>query len=116
MAEGSLVTIESLGKHGLATISCEKVGQREAQVIEGEIRAALPKHGWRMLIDASRITVLASMGLGTLVTLHKLSSQNGGAIVIYGLQSEIVGLMKLTHLDRILKLVKAREDAGKLLG
>lgn len=115
MSDAALVKLERAPKHLLATITCEKVGQREAQVIEGEIRGAAPGQAWRVLVDASNVGMLASMGLGMLVSLHKSAGEAGGRVVIFGFREELLGLLKVTHLDRVLKIVKTKEDALKLL-
>jgi anti-anti-sigma factor len=116
MSDASLIQIDPAASFVVAKITCEKVGQREAQIIEAEVKnAAAPKH-WRILMDVSNVTLLASMGLGMLVTLHKVSASSGGRLVIFGMREELAGLLKVTHLDKVLKIVKTREDAQKALG
>lgn len=116
MPDAALIQIEPAASFNVAKITCEKVGQREAQVIEAEVKTAAPSKHWRVVMDVSTVTLLASMGLGMLVTLHKTCAAGGGRLVIYGMSNELAGLLKVTHLDKVLKIVKTRDDAVKALG
>ena len=100
----------------LGHVTAEKVGARESQIIEQEIRAAAPGRKWKIVLDLKDVTVLASMGLGALVSLHKTCSQEGGRLVVCGLRDDILQVMKITHLDRILKVAKDREAGLKMIG
>lgn len=115
MSEGSLVKIEVAPAFVVATVMCEKVGQREAQVIECEVRAMAGQRQWKVLIDVSNVGMLASMGLGSLVSLHKAAGEGGGRVVIFGMRNELASLLKVTHLDKVLKIVKTRDEAAKAL-
>jgi anti-sigma B factor antagonist len=99
----------------VASVKCEKVGAREAQIIEGELRKAAPVKKWKMVLDMSDVAVLASMGLGALVTMHKECTKGGGKLVVCGLRPDLLQLLKITHLDRVLKIVGDRDAAMKTL-
>lgn len=115
MTEGSFVQIDSTGLNLLARVQCQKVGSREAQVIENELRAAAASRKWRIVLDLGEVTLLASMGLGMLVSMHKACAQNGGKLIICGLRGELMSLLKITHLERVLKIVSDRDTAAKAL-
>src|SRR5580765_7428479 len=115
MSEGSFVQLDSTGLNLLAHVQCQKVGSREAQVIENELRAAAPARKWRIALDLADVTLLASMGLGMLVSMHKACAQNGGKLIICGLRPEIMSLLKITHLERVLKIVADKDTATKAL-
>jgi anti-anti-sigma factor len=53
------------------------------------------------------------MGLGMLVTMHKEASANGGRLAICGLRPEITQLLRITHLERVLKIHPDRDAALK---
>lgn len=114
MAESSThLAIETTDRAVVGIVRTEKVGGREAQILETELRKAAPARQWRLVIDLSDVTLLASMGLGLLVTLHKEASNNGGRVAICGLRPEIVQLLKVTHLERVLKIYADRDAALK---
>jgi anti-sigma B factor antagonist len=107
------LALQNTDKVIVALVRCEKVGSREAQIIETDLRKAAPERKWRMVIDLTDVTLLASMGLGMLVTLHKEAGNNGGKLAICGLQPDIVQLLKVTHLERVLKIHPDRDAALK---
>ena len=116
MAEGAYVTILPMTTCVVCHITSEKVGAREAGIIEQEARGAGPGKKWKMIVDLKDVTMLASMGLGVLVSLHKSCAAEGGRLIVCGLREDIVQLMKLTHLERILKIAKDRDAAVKMMG
>lgn len=113
MSDSTHLAIQNTDKAMLAVVRCEKVGGREAQILESDLRKAAPDRKWRMVIDLGEVTLLASMGLGMLVTMHKEAAANGGKLAICGLKPEIVQLLKVTHLERVLKIHPDREAALK---
>ncbi|MFN7020643.1 MAG: STAS domain-containing protein [Phycisphaerales bacterium] len=109
----SHLTLDKTDRAIVAAIRTEKLGQREAQIIESELKSAAPSRQWRLALDLSEVTLLASMGLGMLVTLHKECSNNSGRLAIFGLSPDIQQLLKITHLERILKVAPDRDAAVK---
>lgn len=119
MADGAYLTIVPHASCLIAHITSEKVGARESQIIEQEIKAAagsVAGRKWRIVMDLKDVTMLASMGLGMLVSMHKLCAAEGGRLVVCGLREDILQLMKITHLERILKIAVDREAALKMIG
>jgi len=97
----------------VARIECEKLGEREAQVVQNEITEAAARCKWRLVLDLSQIMLLPSVGLGTIVSLNSAARGGGGKLVVFGLNDELLGVLKLTHLDRLLTIAKNREKALK---
>jgi len=117
MPDGAYVNILPHTSCVLCHVTCEKVGAREAQVIEQEVRGAAGTavKKWAIVMYLKDVTLLASMGLGMLVSLHKSCASSGGKLVVCGLQGEILSLLKVTHLDRILKIAPDKDGALKLM-
>ena len=61
----------------LGTVRCEKIGAREAQILEKELDTLAPSRGWRVVLDMAEVTMVASMGLGLLVSAHKKAKAAG---------------------------------------
>jgi anti-anti-sigma factor len=119
MADGAYLTLYPHASCLIAHVTSEKVGARESQIIEQELRAAAGSSAgkkWRIVLDMKDVTMLASMGLGMLVSMHKLCAAEGGKLVVCGLKDDILQLMKITHLERILKIAPDRETAIKMVG
>lgn len=109
----TFLAVEKTDRALIASLLCEKVGQREAQILEAELKTAAPSRQWRLALDLTAVTVLASMGLGMLVTMHKECSAKGGRFAIFGLNGEISQLLKITHLERVLKIAADKDAAVK---
>lgn len=115
MSEATFITFEDVAARTLGTVTCEKIGAREAQVLETELRAAGPRCAWKMGLDLAAVYVMASMGLGMLVSVHKACKEHKGVLAIYNLRPEIIDVLKITHLHKVLKIVDSRDDALKVI-
>ncbi|GMV24600.1 MAG: hypothetical protein AMXMBFR58_06310 [Phycisphaerae bacterium] len=116
LIQSTYVTCELVGNTVVGTILVEKIAERESQIIQTELGQSAAPYGWRLALDASHLTMLPSVGLGALVSLNKTCKANGGRLVIFNLAPEIHEVMKLTHLDRVVTIVKDKEAALKLVG
>jgi anti-sigma B factor antagonist len=63
------------------------------KVIEGGV-------GGKLILDFSLVGFIDSSGLGALVSVLKAMNGNGG-IAIAGANSTVMGLLKLTRMDRV---------------
>jgi anti-sigma B factor antagonist len=55
----------------------------------------------KIIIDCERLTYISSWGLGVLLRLHKRAKSAGGEVKIAAVHSRIVGVLNITHLNRI---------------
>jgi len=102
----AFVTIDESGKAPVARITCPSIGQREAPIIETELSALGVRTGWRFALDLTDVGMIASLGLGMLITVTRLTSTSKGKIAMFGLNRELMDLIKITKLDRLLPLAK----------
>jgi anti-anti-sigma factor len=66
----------------------------------------------QLILDFSKVEALASQAIGIIVNLHKqVSSVAGGKLVLCGVSPQLTQLLKITRLDRLLKVVKTQKDA-----
>ncbi|MBX3386931.1 MAG: STAS domain-containing protein [Phycisphaeraceae bacterium] len=115
MSESTFINFEVVGVRIVGTITCEKIGAREAQVLETELRNAGARCAWKMALDLSAVYVMASMGLGMLVSMHKACKEHKGVLAVYGVRPEILDVLKITHLHKVLKIVDSRDEAIKVI-
>ncbi|MBK7405430.1 MAG: STAS domain-containing protein [Phycisphaerales bacterium] len=108
------VDFEHSGLAIIARLVPSKVTEREAAVIRDEIVAAGPAAAWRVAVDLSDVTLLASAGLGALLTINKSCRAGGGQLAIFGLGEDILGMMKIARLDKVLQIKPDRESALKV--
>ncbi len=115
MTEASFVSVEKADNGAVAKIVCPTVGQREAPIIEQELLAAGPSHGWRIAIDMADVGMLTSVGIGALVTINKKCRDGKGRMVLFGLNDTIMEVLKLTRLDKLFPIKNDRDAALKAL-
>jgi anti-sigma B factor antagonist len=106
------VQIEERGAVTIARILWEKVSARETETLQPEILASL-QSPTRLVVDLSAVALLASAGLGMLITLHKKAQENGGKMFVTGISPAILDVMKMTHLHKLLKIEDSFEMAVK---
>lgn len=56
------------------------------------------------IIDVSEVDYIDSSGLGTLVAIHKRALQNGGNVIIKGLQGLVKDVFELTRLTQVFEI------------
>lgn len=111
MSNAAFVSIQVLQSASVAKITCPAVGQREAPIIEEDLKAAALNANNKLIIDMGSVTVLGSMGLGMLVTITKRCRDGGGRLAIIGLTPSLLDLIKLTKLDKFLVISKDLDTA-----
>lgn len=88
----------------VAELKCEKIAEREAKVIEDEIAQAAPASRGRVVINAKAVGLLASVGLGSLITIGRNCKKAGGDLALCHISDDILKVLKLTRLDKVLKI------------
>jgi anti-sigma B factor antagonist len=116
MAQATHVESAVQGGVLVATILAPSVSQYEADVIGRQIQAEAPGGAWKIAIDLSRVELLASAGLGMLVTLQKLAGEHKGKLIVCGLSADTLGVLKMTRLDRIVAIENTLDSAIRKLG
>jgi anti-anti-sigma factor len=106
------VEISTQGTVTIARVLWEKVSAREVEVMQPEILSSL-QNPTRLVIDLSAVELLASAGLGMLITFHKKAQENGGKMLVTGIAAPIFEVMKMTHLHKLLKVEESVDAAVK---
>ena len=108
------LTCEPVGDALLIRLLTETVGQREAEIFASEFFDH-PEHAafTRVIVDLSDVYMLTSMGLGTLIRLNTHCKNAGGKLSMFGLSSELQGLLKAASLHKLLSVCDSREKAIK---
>jgi anti-sigma B factor antagonist len=70
--------------------------------IAGLIDAGLSK----IIIDCSKLTFISSAELGALLRVHKRMKERGGDVKLAGLSGPVVGVIELTHLDKVFQIYR----------
>jgi len=96
----------------VATVLCERYSEHESKPLEHDLLDAAAKCGHKLIVDMSRVTMLASAGIGSLISLHQACAKSGGKLVICALDENIAKLMTMTRMDKMLNIVDSRDAAS----
>jgi anti-anti-sigma factor len=67
-----------------------------------------------MVLDFSKVEFLSSLGIRMILSLQqKLKKAKGAGLIICGISPQLAELLRITKLDRVLKVIGSREDAIK---
>jgi anti-sigma B factor antagonist len=113
MAESQYVGIQRIGSVAVAQVLREKITEHENQPVFTELTNAAAAANHRLAVDLSGVGLLSSAGLGGMITLHKACAAGGGKLVVFGLQDQILDVLKLTHLNKLLTIADSRDAALK---
>jgi anti-sigma B factor antagonist len=69
-------------------------------------------HSGRMVLDFTPVLQLSSQAIGMIVNVNrKTAAIKGGKLVLCGVSPQMLQLLKITRLDRLLKIVKDQKEA-----
>ena len=114
----SLVTITRSGGTLLIKPTGPSVGQREAPIIQEEVKPYVEAMGTdldHLVLDMSTTTFMSSMGLGMCIALRNSASAAKGDAILFGLSKELLGLMSMMKIEKLYKIAKDQKQLDKLL-
>ena len=113
MFESVHVKADSLGKAALARIMCEKLTERESSIVTEELLRAAAQTDHRIAVDLSRVLFVASAGVGCIISVNKTCMENKGKLAVFGVNDDLMKLLKLTKLHKIFVVAKDEHAAVK---
>lgn len=100
----------------VVTVKTEKIAEYEATIIQSEIGNLAKGLGWKVAIDFTQVQMVASVGLGMLVSLNRTAKTNKGKLVLFKMSEPIRQVLKVTRLDTGLAIVADRPAAVAACG
>jgi anti-anti-sigma factor len=97
-------------------VKSEKISEYEATIIQNEIANLAKGMNWKIALDMSQVQMIASVGLGMLVSLNRTAKTNKGKLALCKLNDPIRQVLKLTRLDTGLTIVADRPAAISACG
>ncbi len=96
----------------VVTLNAEAVNMAELESIAGLLRNYIAqRRPARLIIDLGRLRFISSMMLGLLVDTWRRLKEYGGQLRICGIQSHLMRVFRITHLDRIFEFSPDRTQA-----
>lgn len=116
IVETAFVRAHDAGGVALATVLSERYAEHEGQAIESDLLAAAERCGHRLIVDLSKVLMLASAGIGSLIKVHQTCEGRGGKLAICNIDPNITQMLKIAKMDRLFVLADTPADAAKRLG
>ncbi len=115
VSESSFVNLDPMGRGLIARVLSPKLTEREAGIVTTEIAEAAQLSGWRVAVDMSEVSFMASAGIGALVNLYQQAKKGGGKLVVFGLSDQLTEVLKISRLDKLFPIKPDLESAAKLI-
>jgi anti-anti-sigma factor len=68
-------------------------------------------NSYKLILDMSTLTFIDSSGLGSLATINEICRKKGIDMVIFGVSSQILQVLRITRIDHIIKITNTQEEA-----
>ena len=81
----------------MSTGDLERISQGLARLVDEE-------HRQNVLLDFTKVRYLSSQAIGMIIGLHRKLAQAKGTLELTGVSPQLLQLLKITKLDRILKV------------
>lgn len=121
MLESVHLSVERVPQGLVARVMTENLTEREAQIVVDELckgaQEAFGDGGWGgVALDLTNVRFMASAGIGAVLTIHKRCGEKKAKLAVYGINDDIMAMMKMTKLHKLLPLVKDEPAALKKIG
>ncbi len=87
------------------------VGGDALEDLKAEATKLLESGNRRLIIDLSKVDLVNSTGLGTLISLNGAYADGGGRVRLAGLDKRVRNVFVLTRLAEVFDISDTREDA-----
>ena len=112
-----LVELSRPGGHLVARVVVPSVGQGEAPALREAIAAHLGsvERGRALVIDLSQVSLVSSLGLGTIVDLRNAADKAGIRPCAHGLNRHLTDLFALMRIDRLFTVTRSDAELERFL-
>lgn len=92
-----------------------RVNNATIMFMKKRLYAAADETECKIILNLRFVKSIDSVGLGVLITAHKMAAQRGGMIVFTDMNERIFKTMKMLYMDRFLKMSPDMKGAVKLM-
>ena len=93
----------------------EKIDSLLAPKLKSELLTIHAEGYTNLVLDMSQVNYVDSSGLSALLVGDREFGRNGGIFVISGVRDHVIKLLKISMLDKKLRLVANLEEAGEMV-
>ena len=104
-------TVEKSGDVTILAMELDKVSKEHERLFNGEFSNLLSEGNRHIVIDLSKTTYLASMGIGFLIFILKNTKKADCSLAICGADEKVMGVLKTSGVNELFDIVDTREEA-----
>ncbi len=93
------------------SVTTQNVGEYEAGVILPGVREQAPNTAWKIALNLEEVKLLASAGIGMIISLHNEAKAAGGRLVVYGINDQIMTMLKMCKMHKFFTIVPDHSKA-----
>ena len=113
-SSGALIVQRMADIHIVEFIETNILDQLMIERIKEELLELADRSGHpKMVVSFDNVKHISSAMLGTLMALNKRIKAEKGELRLCGINNELMGVFKLTRLDKVLKIYKSVDEATK---
>lgn len=113
MSDKKFIDFQTLEGVLVGRVLVHTLSEYESGVVFADISApaapAAPNP--RIVLNCEEVEMIASAGIGMFINLQRQCKDNGGAFAAFGLNKDIVNVLRLTRMDRVFTLAESQEEA-----
>jgi len=113
MADNPLMRANAFVRHAEVRLHCARVSEYEVKQLTSDLEAIAAERFGRIVLDLSQVALVTSAGVSMLIQLHKSCGACGGRMVLFGLNDDLVRMLKIAGLLKLLSVEKDRARAVK---
>lgn len=99
--------VEFMSPSLMDPVELENIRQELVSLVEDQDKR-------RIVMDFTRVQYLSSVAIGVVLSMHKkLTELKGSELTLCGVGPKLMELLKITRLDRILRLKPSQREAVK---
>ena len=95
----------------VVSIADDRLGHPKTLVLKSHVIHLFNAGHRQIVLNCEHLESMDSFGLAVLVSLLKMSREQGGSLALCHLSEDILRLIELTRLDRILTIFSTEQEA-----
>ena len=103
--------VEKSGDVTILTMELDKVSKEHERLFNGEFSRLLSEGNRHIVIDLSRTTYLASLGIGFLIFILKNTKKADCSLAICGADEQVMKVLETAGVNELFDIVQSREEA-----
>lgn len=119
MGEKQFVSARVEGGVVIADVVTHSLSEYESKLVQHDVMEVVGKAAGpaahNILLDCTKVSFLASAGIGMMIAMRKHCMEGGGQLVVCGLGQDIMEALRLTRVDKLLRIENDRTAALKRL-